>query len=324
MTGGGRAGDQKGQLILTDHPVPQPTNLPLDPVTKSPNDGSEGQVVIGTVILDSRSNDQKITGDRIASLKSVIRASLRYMGTQGLLLFPAGWIYTGDNPASIAYNRISDEIKDILTELECNYQVCVGIDGCAEHTPSGTFSRDQISIACDRTGTIGLARKFYPSDDEVGHVNLAAGPLLAEGGYSRIIKSQGKKFFMSVCFDIAATYKMREFRNPGVDGILNLVHCFYPRGQGPSGSAYFARHKFAGAAKEWQCPVYGAASFFINPMPELWPSGVIWNQGDLHTPDWKYSMNPLTPTSTIQIPIDEGRATIRYFEHLQSAEGRVR
>lgn len=282
-----------------------------------------GKAIIGTVILESKSNDQTITGDRFASSKSIIHASAQHVGSQGLLLFPAGWYYSGEAPASSLYDRISHEIGDVLAETGCNYQICVGVDGLSEQTPIGKFSRDQISVACDKNGITGLARKFYPSNGEKGHVNLAAGPSSEENGYSRFVKSQGKQFFMSVCFDIAATYKLRGFTNPGVDGILNLVHCFYPRGMGPSGSAYFARHKFAGASKEWHCPVYGAASFFVNSMPERWPSGVIWNQGTLATPDWNYGMNPYAPVSSIRVPLDEGHATIRYFEYPEPSEERV-
>jgi hypothetical protein len=31
---------------------------------------------------------------------------------------------------------------------------------------------------------------------------------------------------------------------------LNQVHCFYPKGEDPSGESYFARHGFAGASKQ--------------------------------------------------------------------------
>lgn len=316
MTGKGKTRSKGEKIIFTEQKSSEIFSNPSEAFNGSQRDTTPGMnIIIGTVILESRSKDQTVTGDRFAALRKIILASGQHIGPKGLLLFPAGWFYTGDDPASSAYGRITSSIQSALSESGSNYDIVTGIDGFAEHTPTGPFSRDQIGFACDKNGTIGIARKFYASNAEKGHVNLATNSAALEGGHSRVIESQGKLFLMSVCHDITASYKMPQFRNPGVDGILNLVHCFYPKGQGPSGSSYFARHKFAGASKQWHCPVYGAASFFINPMPERWPSGVIWNQGNILTRDWKYEMNPFVPMSSIRVPIDEGHATIRFFEH---------
>ena len=92
-----------------------------------------------------------------------------------------------------------------------------------------------------------------------------------------------------------------------------MAHCFYPKGEGPSGESYFARHGFAGTACQWKCTVYGTAVFFNRKVPKNWPTGIIWNQGSISTKKWKYSHNPLKPVDVEEINIDEGKAVIRLF-----------
>ncbi len=79
--------------------------------------------------------------------------------------------------------------------------------------------------------------------------------------------------------------KNQNIKNPGVTGLIELAHCFYPKGLGPSGEPYFARHGFAGASRQWNCPVFGTGVFFDREVPERWPTGVMWNQGNISTTD---------------------------------------
>lgn len=95
---------------------------------------------------------------------------------------------------------------------------------------------------------------------------------------------------------------------------LNLVHCFYPVGKGPSGTSFFAKHGFSGASKQWKCPVFGTAVFFNRSIPERWPTGVYWDQGDKSTPKWKYEDNPLKYYREIWIGIAEGKASVKIYD----------
>jgi len=98
-----------------------------------------------------------------------------------------------------------------------------------------------------------------------------------------------------------------------MDVILDLVHGFYPKGEGGSGDVYFAKHGFAGASKEWDCLVFGAAVFFNRKIPERWPSGVYWNQGGKNTQKWRYEDNPIKSQVEFEVSIKEGTASVRIY-----------
>jgi hypothetical protein len=108
--------------------------------------------------------------------------------------------------------------------------------------------------------------------------------------------------------------KSLEQINPGVDVVLNLVHCFYQPGEGPCGEPYFARHGFAGASKQWKCPVFATVVFFKPNISPLWPTGVYWNQGDKSTTKWRYSDKPIKPADSFEpITIEESLALVRMY-----------
>ena len=65
---------------------------------------------------------------------------------------------------------------------------------------------------------------------------------------------------MAVCYD-GFGIKQKGISNFGIDVILDLVHGFGD--DYGVGHQYFAKHGFAGASKEWNCPVFGAAVFSI-------------------------------------------------------------
>ncbi|MEA3281192.1 MAG: hypothetical protein U9Q68_01320 [Euryarchaeota archaeon] len=177
----------------------------------------------------------------------------------------------------------------------------------------GNYAKDQIGLAVDKDGIKAISRKFHPAPQERGHVELAEDYSSKEGGKSSIFELNGVKYFMCVCYD---TYGIRhlDLHNPGVDVVLNLVHCFYPKGKGPSGDPYFARHGFAGASKQWRCPVFGTAVFFNRDIPEKWPTGVYWNRGDISTRDWSYSYNPIKHEDKFKIDIKDGLIRIYDLE----------
>lgn len=69
--------------------------------------------------------------------------------------------------------------------------------------------------------------------------------------------------FLAVCYD-SFGIKHQKLRKRGVDLVFDLIHGFYPKGEGGSGEVYFAKHGLAGAAKQWNCPVFGAVVFLID------------------------------------------------------------
>ena len=85
-----------------------------------------------------------------------------------------------------------------------------------------------------------------------------------------------------------------------MDGILNLVHRFYPKGYDASGEVYFAKYSFAGSSKQWNCPTFGTAIFYGRDIPEKWPKGVLWNQGKKNVQLWKYTDNAIHPIKQME------------------------
>jgi hypothetical protein len=210
-------------------------------------------------------------------------------------------IYTEDKAASTFYNRVQETLIPVLKRTTSHLIVCTGVDS----------ARDQIAIAVDKTGILAKGRKFYtaPGEDQI---ELAPNFSSAEDGKSRIFELNGTRYYMCVCYDIFGL-RHKDLSNPGVDVVLNLVHAFYPSGEGPSGEPYFARHGFAGASKQWGCLVFGTAVFFNRKIPEHWPTGVYWNQGDKSTTKWRYSDNPIKPANSFEPEVEEGAALVRMY-----------
>jgi len=183
--------------------------------------------------------------------------------------------------------------------------VSLGIDGRG--------SRDQLAVAFSKIGIEAIGRKFYPAPRERGLVKLASYHLAKEDGKSRIIDLNGRRYFMCACYDSFGIRK-KNLRNPGIDYILDHVHYFYRPGKGISGNGYFARFGFAGASKQWNCLVFGAAVFVNRQVPTKWPSCVYWNQGAKTIQRWRYADNPIRPKTEFEVTTQEGVAFIRFYE----------
>jgi hypothetical protein len=142
------------------------------------------------------------------------------------------------------------------------------------------------------------------------NIQLADSYTEGDSGYQRIINVNGKKAFLAVCYD-SFGIRHEKFKNPKVQLIFNLVHAFWPRGEKGSGEVYFAKHGFAGSSKQWKCLVFGAAVFFNREIPQNWPTGVVWNQGNKSTKEWRYKDNPLCPQKEFSIKDANEVASIR-------------
>nr|AAU83568.1 conserved hypothetical protein [uncultured archaeon GZfos31B6] len=268
---------------------------------------------VATVVLQSDSDTDYSNDDRMKELISIVDRIAKETSGDGVILFPGGWFCTKKEKPSTIYDWVESQIKGILEKIKPHIFVCIGIDGSTEAECGNT----QIGLAVDKGGIKAMGRKFHPAPQERGHVELAPNYLSEEDGESRIFELNGVKYFMCVCYD---TYGIRHLDppNPGVDVVLNLVHCFYPQGEGPSGDPYFARHGFAGASKQWGCPVFGTAAFFNRSISDNWPTGVYWNQDDKSTRNWSYAYNPVKSEVEFRMStenhIKEGLALIRIYD----------
>ena len=255
---------------------------------------------VATVILES--NDKWNNNYRMKVLTQIVDSILKRTTGDGVILFPGGWFSADEEEAKVLYNWVEKNIKNILIKIQRNVKVCLGIDG--------RLTKDQIGICISKHGIEAIGRKFYPAPGEMD-VELAHDHLSQEEGKSRIFELNGKKFFICACYD-SFGIKKKDIPNFGIDVILDLVHVFYSEGDG-SGDAYFAKFGFAGVSKHWNCHVFGAVVFLNRNIPENWPSGVYWSQGNKRTKKWRYQDNPIKPRTEFNLKIKEGIASVRIF-----------
>ncbi|AKB61176.1 hypothetical protein [Methanosarcina mazei] len=259
-------------------------------------------------------------------LSYVICQILSKVEGNGIILFPAGWIDACEDNAKKLYGETVKRITPLLKNEKRDVFVCVGIDG----NQKNGLKWDQIALAVDKNGIQALGRKFYPTKiekdkkyEDLVKNNFAKNYLVKEEDYPRIFTLNGRRYYLSVCYDIFGL-KKDENDNKDVDVILNLVHCFCPKSiknrdceeekSGvSSGDSYYARHGFGGASKKWACPVFGAAVFYSRKVPERWPSGVMWNSGDKSTKYCNYNEISLQPTEKFNKYINECTAYIRIY-----------
>lgn len=260
---------------------------------------------VATVILQS--NGKYSNDERLKVLSQIVDLVTKEMDGDGVILFPGGWFNANKQEARNLNKWVERNVRDTLSEKERNIIVSLGIDGRV-----GQYAKDQIGIAISKKGIEAIGRKFHPAPQEKGHVELAKDHLSKEENKSRVFDLNGRKYFLCACYD-SFGIKQKRIHNFGIDVILDLVHGFYPKGEDGSGDVYFAKHGFAGASKEWDCLVFGAAVFFNRKIPKRWPSGVYWNQGGKSTQKWRYEDNPIKPQVEFEVSIKEGIALVRIY-----------
>lgn len=231
----------------------------------------------------------------------------RNCGKADVLLFPAGYYKTQGKPSN-HYKSIAKQLREMITAAKSEIIVCFGIDGRDKNNQV----KDQIAVAAGSKGIIAMGRKFHPTIDEDGFIDIAPDPFNGEGKYPRMFEIAGKRVFLAVCYD-SFGIRQRHLENPDIDIVLNLVHKFNPKPEAYSDDLYFAKYGFAGCAREWRCPTFGAAVFFNRRIPTRWPTGVIWNQGAKETKFWKYSDNPLTPSQELEVEQTTEKALVRIY-----------
>jgi len=260
---------------------------------------------VATCILQS--NGKYSNDERLKVLSQIMDLVVKKMDGDVVILFPGGWYSANEQEARNLYEWVGENVRDMLSKKEENIIICLGIDGRVAQ-----YAKDQIGIAISKKGIEAKGRKFHSAPQEKGHVELAKDHLCKEENKSRFFDLNGRKYFLCACYD-SFGIKQKKIPNFGMDVILDLVHGFYPKGEGGSGDVYFAKHGFAGASKEWDCLVFGAAVFFNRKIPERWPSGVYWNQGSKSTQKWRYEDNPIKSQVEFEISIKEGIASVRIY-----------
>lgn len=268
--------------------------------------GRSDRLRIATVVVQT-SSGRIPNEERIALLSNIVDT----LGISAdVVLLPAGFLKAKDRPRSM-YQSIVSEVARLAARSSGEPIVCFGIDG--RENWNGV-PQDQIALAVSARGIVAIARKFHPTKDENGLIDVARSHLSEEDGFSRIFECKGRALFLAVCYD-AFGIRQRRLANPGVDAVLNLIHSFHPKGSGGSGEVYFAKHGLAGASRQWKCPVFAAVKFRGREIPENWPTGVLWTRGDKDTQQWAYSDNPLRPLRhSIWVDGPSERALIRVYE----------
>jgi len=227
----------------------------------------------------------------------------------GVVVFPAGMFHAKQNSRQSIFTVIEKELSAYLATTGKNFILCFGIDGPVD---ADGYVRDQYAVAVDRTGIIALGRKFYPQNGEQGHVDLAESFNLMENGKSRIFPYGNHSFYLAVSHDIFGI-KEKGIENPGVTGVIDCIHCFYEKELAASEEPVFARYGFAAVSRQWKCPVFGTGIFVEHAVPVHWPTGVMWDRGEMSTRFWNYGMNPLHPEESFSVELREGRASVRVF-----------
>lgn len=261
---------------------------------------------IATAIVESAGNPGNEA--RMRLLSAVTGQLDDIADGDGILLFPAGYFTAGPQQANTILQSLQQEIGTNLAKTKRNIIVCVGIDGCVQ----AGLSKDQLAIAVGEEGIKAVGRKFYPTAGEKGKIHLASDHLSKEQGYPRMFSLNTWRYYIAVCYDVFGIKRLL-LRNPGVDVVLNCIHNFYRRREGPSGVGLFTRHGLAGAAKQWDCPVFATAVFFNRSIPGGWPSGVYWNQGHKSTKEWGYADNPVKESGSLCHSIAQEKALVKIY-----------
>lgn len=233
------------------------------------------RVIISTVNFMDLEPDYKICIKKLDALIKNIEPK------SDIIVLPAGFFQITDDPIEFM-DWIENEITKILLRYDCSSIICFGFDGRS--------MKDQLAVACSSEGIVAVGRKFYQTVTGVLNIQLANDYLDPEEEYSRIFTVNDKRFYLAVCYDI---FGLKHFKtiNPGCDAIINVVHGFNQKGAGNSGDVDFARKGFAGASKQWKCPVFAAANFDRRSIPPNFPTAVLVAKDMYDIKKWKYEDN---------------------------------
>jgi len=271
---------------------------------------------IATVLIES--NEQYGHTDnkqRLKLLLKILKETSSQNQGSGIILFPAGYFQTSRFKPSARYHQFVNPIKRALKKTRNRRIVVVfGVDGRNASKRRFPIFKDQIALAVDQNGIATEARKYHPTTGEKSTAVVAKNYLVKENGKPRTLELNGKRFYLAVCYDLYGI-RQRSLQNPGVDGVLNLIHQFTARCQceteickcgSASGDVYWAKNGMVGASMKWNCPIYGSVVFFNRKIPERWPSGVLVKGSVKNTKTWRYEENQIRLSKgTFSVHLDE-------------------
>jgi len=282
---------------------------------------------IATVTLRSEhEKDPTKNDERLREIPLIIESVLKSRSSDGIILFPGGWIHTGSKGAQTGEDAVCIAVTTALKQTSSDILVCIGIDGRMD---ADGFDHDQIALLIDKTGIKQRVRKFCASPQEKDIISHNLEPL-TEARKSHTFSFKGKNYFIAICYDICANKpgpKGFGLTNPGVDYVLNLVHRFPKSGEG-SGVWYFVRDNFGGASRDWKCPVFGTGIFIEQEITNAWRTGVSWNLGNVPTNSAGITADALSiPYETIPRIVfpkefSDTFAEIRFFDQTGSIHSR--
>ena len=286
---------------------PEPIKRKQDP-ENTWNTSSCTVVSVYTVTLQ-QPHDRHTNKQRFQLIDQLLPLISKEQYKPCVVLLPGGYLGSGidrhedlANILGILQNQVSAKIRDACT----NTCVCLGVDG--------GDGRDQLAVAVTRDGIQAIGRKFHPAPGD-DNLKRALDYIYPEAGYQRILSFGEKRWYLSVCYDIFGISQLK-LKNPGVEIILNMAHQFWPHNSPvpAKGDNYFARLGFAGASKQWDCPVFGTAVFFGKLIPEQWPTGVLWKSGAKLPRQCRYKDNQLWPQEKFNITSEIAKVLIRRYD----------
>lgn len=262
-------------------------------------DSVNSKIKITTVLIQS--NENYNNKSRSIAVEKAIELCC---SKTDVIIFPGG-TYKYATITVKEIKEIEETVQRCVKKFGKDIIVCLGVDS--------KDGNDQLGVAISRDGLIAIGRKFYAAPGEEYTLKTAKTENEMEFGYNRTFEFQNRKFFLAVCYD-GFGIKHKKLKKNEVDVIIDLIHAFYPKGEGGSGDVYFAKHGLAGASKEWDCFAFGAAVFFHRLIPQNWQSGIKWNKGSMSTQKWKYEDNPLKVFEVIPQSFHNESIEIRIYE----------
>jgi hypothetical protein len=234
---------------------------------------------IATITLEtSFGKDPHSNVSRCTLLCQISEAILGKTEGDGIILFPAGWFNIGkERITEKVYNRIVSSFQPVLARYEPRRIILViGIDGFQDNSGN---DRDQVAIAVDKTGIVALARKFFPTEEDVDFcLENAPDHLALECRRTRIFELKGWEFFIAVCNDINAGHRtnLKKDGEFHFDVILNPIHKF-EKGNSISD---FLRKGLGLESAHYRCPVFGSVKFINHyQITPSWRTGIYWPFG---------------------------------------------
>ncbi|GAA4839493.1 hypothetical protein [Algivirga pacifica] len=214
--------------------------------SSSLNEGDKHTINIATALI--RSDDSYSNHSRFLLLERLLS---ELDDKVSIIVLPGGF-FKIETLEKVEIASIEESICNLLKRSNKTAIVCFGID----------TNNEELGVAISNKGIEAFCEKFYYHDRIIpskGNIGL--------WGYQRYFVFKRQNFYLAVCYDSKGIYDLPLPKENNVSFILNLIHAFYPKGDGMSGDSSFARKLMLGASKYWECPIIGATLFVHRDVP---------------------------------------------------------